>query len=374
MVTQDYRQAKESIRKLVWLRLRYDLLRTLPAPQGRGQRGRYPPLPAASTPRGPFQLDRTEDEAMNKKKPQMGPFGDTLVDFLQVAAESYGSRDALLFKPGFRYHRWSYRDVWESAGRVATLLQERGVKKGDRVIIWAPNSPHWVLALFGTIRAGAVAVPLDLNCADDFAENVAARTRPASAFVSRMTPAAHEVLWRPGGLLRGHGAPRPRSAAATSGGACGRRPRRGRVHVRHHRQPQGRYADPWKPDREYPLRRPLLPGRPVRPPPLRAPAQSHVRADGRVIRGDAVGRQHHLPHEQAAHRPVEDDARAQGDSDAPGPTGAGASHGRHRKGGAQAGQGGALEQAARPGRAAALRREAQALRVGAQDGSAATSS
>ena len=60
---------------------------------------------------------------MSKKKPQMGTFGDTLVDFLEMAAKSYGSRDALLFKPGFRYHRWSYRDVWESAGRVATLLQ-----------------------------------------------------------------------------------------------------------------------------------------------------------------------------------------------------------------------------------------------------------
>ena len=159
---------------------------------------------------------------MSNKKPQLGPFGDTLVDFLQVAAESYGSRDALLFKPGFRYHRWSYRDVWESAGRVATLLQQHGVKKGDRVLIWAPNSPHWVLALFGTIRAGAVAVPLDLNCADDFAGNVAARTRPAAAFVSRMTPGSHEAFGVPEVYFEdmerlAHGLPQPRPVELAAG-------------------------------------------------------------------------------------------------------------------------------------------------------------
>ena len=61
----------------------------------------------------------------------------------------FEDRQALSFKPGFRYLHWSYRDVWEGAGRVASLLQQHGVAKGDRVIIWGPNSPHWVLSYFG---------------------------------------------------------------------------------------------------------------------------------------------------------------------------------------------------------------------------------
>ena len=36
------------------------------------------------------------------------PVGDTLIDFLRRAVERYGPRDALLFKPAFRYQRWSY--------------------------------------------------------------------------------------------------------------------------------------------------------------------------------------------------------------------------------------------------------------------------
>ncbi len=33
------------------------------------------------------------------------PVGETVIDFLRGAVERYGSRDALLFKPAFRYQR-----------------------------------------------------------------------------------------------------------------------------------------------------------------------------------------------------------------------------------------------------------------------------
>ena len=54
----------------------------------------------------------------------------TLVEFLRARAEEFGRRPALLFRPGFRYQRWSYADLWEQAGRIATLLQQRGLGKG----------------------------------------------------------------------------------------------------------------------------------------------------------------------------------------------------------------------------------------------------
>ena len=120
--------------------------------------------------------------------------GETLVAFLEGAAQRHTSRTALLFKPGFRYHRWSYSDLWEGAGQVATLLQQWGLVKGDRVLIWGPNCPQWVLAFFGCMRAGAVAVPLDLRSPTEFAETVASKTRPKLAFVSRLTPPSHEEL------------------------------------------------------------------------------------------------------------------------------------------------------------------------------------
>ena len=80
------------------------------------------------------------------------PVGKTVVDFLRGAVERHGSRDALLFKPAFRYQRWSYSRLWNESGRVATLLQRRGLTKGDQVVLWGPNSPHWVLAFLSRIH------------------------------------------------------------------------------------------------------------------------------------------------------------------------------------------------------------------------------
>ena len=116
------------------------------------------------------------------------PVGETVTDFLRGVAERYGSRDALLFKPAFRYQHWSYSRLWNESGQVATLLQRRGLTKGDQVILWGPNSPHWVLIFFGCIRAGVILVPLDLRSAPDYVARVLSRTEPKLAFTSRFTP------------------------------------------------------------------------------------------------------------------------------------------------------------------------------------------
>ena len=47
--------------------------------------------------------------------------------------------------------------------------------------------PQWVLAFFGALRAGAVAVPLDVRSAPDFVARVLESTEPRLAFASRLT-------------------------------------------------------------------------------------------------------------------------------------------------------------------------------------------
>ena len=118
----------------------------------------------------------------------------TLVEFLEDAVRKFGDRPALLFKAGLRYRRWSYKGLLRDSGRLASELQARGVSQGDRVLIWGPNCPQWVLAFFACLRAGAIAVPLDVRSTADFARNVAAQTDPRLMFASRITPAAHREL------------------------------------------------------------------------------------------------------------------------------------------------------------------------------------
>lgn len=57
-------------------------------------------------------------------------------------------------------HQLTHRDLRAFASRVARALLARGVRRGDRVAIWAPNTWEWVVTVFGIWDIGAIAVPL----------------------------------------------------------------------------------------------------------------------------------------------------------------------------------------------------------------------
>lgn len=56
---------------------------------------------------------------------------------------------------------FTYADLAERADRVAGWLQAHGVRPGDRVTVYAPNSAAWVQAYHGILRSGAVVNPVN---------------------------------------------------------------------------------------------------------------------------------------------------------------------------------------------------------------------
>jgi long-chain acyl-CoA synthetase len=105
----------------------------------------------------------------------------TLNTFLDDAVRRYGPRPALYYRPRYRLDVWTYAQLGCHATAVAAYLQEQGVTKGDRVVLWAPNSPWWVAAFFGIVRLGAVVVPLDLRSDSEYVRRVIGQTEPAHA-------------------------------------------------------------------------------------------------------------------------------------------------------------------------------------------------
>jgi len=53
----------------------------------------------------------------------------------------------------------SYQEWWKLSSLFASHLMSMGLKKGDRVILFLPNCPQMVIAFYGTLIAGGVAVP-----------------------------------------------------------------------------------------------------------------------------------------------------------------------------------------------------------------------
>src|SRR6266536_2402073 len=82
--------------------------------------------------------------------------GETIGENLRRTVERFPDRDALVVP--YQGYRATYRELWEQAGLAARGLVARGVKKGDRVGIWAPNRHEWVLTQYATARMGAVLV------------------------------------------------------------------------------------------------------------------------------------------------------------------------------------------------------------------------
>jgi long-chain acyl-CoA synthetase len=73
---------------------------------------------------------------------------------------------------GYRTVRWTYRQVARTAFQFARELEARDIAKGDRVVLWGPNSAEWVAAFFGCTLRGAVVVPMDNAATPDFAFRV----------------------------------------------------------------------------------------------------------------------------------------------------------------------------------------------------------
>jgi len=56
--------------------------------------------------------------------------------------------------------KYSYRSLLEHAEGFAAALLNGRIGQGDRVVIYAPNSPQWIIAFLGIQRARAIAVPI----------------------------------------------------------------------------------------------------------------------------------------------------------------------------------------------------------------------
>lgn len=55
----------------------------------------------------------------------------------------------------------SYGEFEQTVGRFAKALQNMGVKKGDHVGLLLGNTPHFLISLYGAMRVGATAIPIN---------------------------------------------------------------------------------------------------------------------------------------------------------------------------------------------------------------------
>ena len=71
---------------------------------------------------------------------------------LRESARKHPDAVAIIFEG----RKVKYKELDEAVDRLATALQDLGVKKGDKVAIFLPNCPQFVIAYYAILRAGGV--------------------------------------------------------------------------------------------------------------------------------------------------------------------------------------------------------------------------
>ena len=81
----------------------------------------------------------------------------TIPELIEYSATAYGSDQALVDGE----IQLSFIELKDEIFKSANALIETGVKPGDRIGIWAPNTWEWVIAALGVHVAGGVLVPIN---------------------------------------------------------------------------------------------------------------------------------------------------------------------------------------------------------------------
>jgi long-subunit acyl-CoA synthetase (AMP-forming) len=101
----------------------------------------------------------------------------TLQDLLPDIAR-VGKREAVRWSNGFRTFVSSYADLYGTIGAVVAYFDERGIRKGDRVLIWAENRMEWVAVFWACVATGVEAIPVDFRFSEDLVQRIQSESKP----------------------------------------------------------------------------------------------------------------------------------------------------------------------------------------------------
>ncbi len=85
----------------------------------------------------------------------------TLGQILKETVDRYPDEDAVAYVD--REYKQTWREFSDTVDTMAKGLMAMGIKKGEKVAVWATNVPHWVALQFATARIGAILLTINTN-------------------------------------------------------------------------------------------------------------------------------------------------------------------------------------------------------------------
>lgn len=113
--------------------------------------------------------------------------------YIKKAVDKYADSLFLHIRRGYRVEKYTYAEMWSYSLKFRTYLLEKGIKKGDVVLIWAPNMPEWVIVLVGAMVSGVVVSPISMHASAKTAREYIAQTEGKMLLKSRIVTEEVEI-------------------------------------------------------------------------------------------------------------------------------------------------------------------------------------
>lgn len=144
-----------------------------------------------------------------------------VVELLQAHARSHPNAIALVEGVGRRQRRISFEELELASSRVAALLQQSGLSRGDTVLVFHPMSVELYIAIAALLRAGLVVMFIDPSAGKSYIDSCCQLHRPRGLIAAsrihllcslsaelRRIPVKFSIGWRVPRIIRLEGSSR----------------------------------------------------------------------------------------------------------------------------------------------------------------------
>jgi len=96
----------------------------------------------------------------------------TVSALIEDALKEYPQEIFIIEKNLYRRNTYTYQQVYDKALSICAYFKEKKIEKGDKVMIYLPNSSNYVALIWACALSGVIFVPIDFSNNQDFAEKI----------------------------------------------------------------------------------------------------------------------------------------------------------------------------------------------------------
>ncbi|MBI4449297.1 AMP-binding protein [Candidatus Woesearchaeota archaeon] len=111
---------------------------------------------------------------------------------LVKALGRFGKAAAIVEHTDYRRLPTTYLELSSMIERCCTLFAEMKLSRGDRIVLWGPNTTEWIIVFLAAMKMGVITVPLDVRNTTEFGKKIMKEVGATAVFSTRWKPLIHK--------------------------------------------------------------------------------------------------------------------------------------------------------------------------------------